>query len=366
MIGPTINNCARRTVESLRKWKISFILHREINHILRLNRNKYSFRLDLDLEREIRRLWSGYNKKIHTKWHIFYISINGIKDHRYIPEDIFYNEIESKLNNMDLQAGYDDKNMYSRLFPRVKMPETLIRNIHGRYLDDVYNALDKTNAIKRLNMSRGFYFIKPAIGTCGGTNVSKILLEDGKIYLDEHLVSFHELETRYKQDFIIQKAIQQSKKTGCVYPLSLNTIRIITLRLNNQIEYLSAYFRMGNNGACIDNVCYQGIACGINPDGRLTDTGTDRYYNTIENHPVTNMTFNKICLPLDNLEAFVKQLHEKLLHFDLISWDVALDEDNTPLLIEMNLKGQGLNYHQIFNGPLFGPYTEEVLKRCFG
>lgn len=58
----------------------------------------------------------------------------------------------------------------------------------------------------------------------------------------------------------------------------------------------------------------------------------------------------------------VKELHNQLDYFKLVSWDIAMDEDNQSLLIELNVKSQEINFHQFSNGPLFGKFTREVHK----
>ena len=59
----------------------------------------------------------------------------------------------------------------------------------------------------------------------------------------------------------------------------------------------------------------------------------------------------------------VTDLHAALLHFDLVSWDIAIAECGQPTLIEFNVLAQELHFHQMNNGPLFGVLTESVLAR---
>lgn len=51
--------------------------------------------------------------------------------------------------------------------------------------------------------------------------------------------------------------------------------------------------------------------------------------------------------------------------FRLLSWDIAVDEDNSPILIEVNMYSGELDFHQLNNGPVFGCETEAVLKEVF-
>ena len=57
----------------------------------------------------------------------------------------------------------------------------------------------------------------------------------------------------------------------------------------------------------------------------------------------------------------MKTLHHQAPFFKLISWDIGIDKDDEPVLIEYNCHGQSIDF-QAVNGPLFGEYTEEVLQ----
>ena len=48
-----------------------------------------------------------------------------------------------------------------------------------------------------------------------------------------------------------------------------------------------------------------------------------------------------------------------------MSWDIAIDEDGNPVLIEANMRKGSVNFHQFNNGPLFGELTERVLNEIF-
>jgi hypothetical protein len=61
----------------------------------------------------------------------------------------------------------------------------------------------------------------------------------------------------------------------------------------------------------------------------------------------------------------VKKAHLKLGQFRFVSWDIAIDPNETPILIEYNLFYQGINLQQLSNGPLFGEMTDEVLEFVF-
>lgn len=60
------------------------------------------------------------------------------------------------------------------------------------------------------------------------------------------------------------------------------------------------------------------------------------------------------------------ELQWYLPQFRLLSWDITIDEDGNPVIIEVNMHSGQLDFHQLNNGPIFGDDTEEVLKEVFG
>ena len=50
-------------------------------------------------------------------------------------------------------------------------------------------------------------------------------------------------------------------------------------------------------------------------------------------------------------------------YFGLISWDFTVDQEENPVMIELNLRWCGLNFHQLHHGPLFGDRTTEILNK---
>lgn len=48
----------------------------------------------------------------------------------------------------------------------------------------------------------------------------------------------------------------------------------------------------------------------------------------------------------------------------LTSWDLSVDENGSPVLLETNLCYGALFFHQISNGPVFGDMTVDILKEA--
>ena len=68
----------------------------------------------------------------------------------------------------------------------------------------------------------------------------------------------------------------------------------------------------------------------------------------------------------DKCKELVVKLANRFLRISrLISWDLAIDDNGEPTLIEVNLCYGGTDIHQIANGPLYGDKTEEILEKVF-
>ena len=78
------------------------------------------------------------------------------------------------------------------------------------------------------------------------------------------------------------------------------------------------------------------------------------------------MKFSEINIPAyKKILDVIKNEHVRFGYFKLISWDFSVSPDKTPILLEINLMSQGINLHQLSNGPLFGELTDEVLAEIF-
>jgi hypothetical protein len=58
---------------------------------------------------------------------------------------------------------------------------------------------------------------------------------------------------------------------------------------------------------------------------------------------------------------FVKDLHLRLPYFRLIGWDVSVDVNGEPTMIEWN---RSADLSQVAHGPAFGDYTEEIIAKA--
>jgi Sugar-transfer associated ATP-grasp len=337
---------------------------RKIKQLKREYPAAFQTKLEPSVQREIISYWRSFGVRVNLDWHRGYISICGGENvHRYIPEDIYYAYIERAFSRHELADPYADKNSYDRIFPGVPGPISLLRRINGRFYSRDYRVLTLKQANDLISEHQGDLIVKPSIDSGDGKNVRKLTIDHGKLAYGEESTDFEKLTQSYGLDFLVQHVFQQHPAMAEFHPSSVNTVRFYTLRLDDEIKVISAVFRAGNMGRCVDN---RGIPCGINAEGKLNDHANTKYFTKHEFHPVTGKAFRGFVIPGWQAACeFVKQLHEQLLYFDSVSWDITINPDSQPCLMEVNLTFQEINFHQVNNGPLYGDLTDEVLTRVF-
>lgn len=307
----------------------------------------------------VKKYWKQYTKDFDAAYHKFYIGISGKFDVRYIPDDLYVSKIDPYFNDRDMHIGVCDKNYFNVWFSNVRMPETVCRKINGIWYDAEYKLIDETKVVQLLK-NAGRFVAKPALNSCGGDNV-KFFSNPSNNEITNIL---KDLPSR---EMIFQKAIVQHSQLSEIHKESVNSLRIMTLLFKGKVHCIQSILRMGVGTSKVDNAMSGGVFCGVNPDsGTLKKYAYNQQGKRFDKHPDG---FELEGFEIPGYKAAVEMVMaeaEKLAHFRLISWDVAIDENAQPVLIEANLQMGDADIVQIPNGPLFGDLTDEVLAEVFG
>lgn len=62
----------------------------------------------------------------------------------------------------------------------------------------------------------------------------------------------------------------------------------------------------------------------------------------------------------DYITKAVIGFHKHIPYANLIGWDITINKNGVPIVIEINLDSAEIEAHQIFNGQIFGERLEEV------
>lgn len=310
---------------------------------------------------ETKEYFRQYGFDVNTDWSTFFEHFSGIKSKYYIPEDLYYRHIEPCLINTRFLNFYGDKNFYDLLFDDVNKPQTFLRFIDTTFYSSDYAQLKLSEAEDRLSGISDPWLIKPSVDSGNGRNIKQGISKSEKLIVDGVETTLTNLAKFYGSGFIVQEKItSQSKILAEFHPESLNTFRIMTLRLDNQIYAINSHLKFGSDGAIVDNT--KGVWCGINNNGLLSRYGMNTSYKKIYFHPNTGKRFNGTSIEhFGRVLDFAKSLHNRVFRSDLVSWDIGLSEADEPIFIECNTRFQGITAHQVVNGPLFGKLTDEVM-----
>lgn len=357
---------AHRSILAARQRYIAWRYNRKIRRLAqRLDRP------DPELLSTHRKLWGPISPfRIHPGWLNWYSHTSGMETTEFVPESTYYAIIEPALNDLNTTSAWADKNSYDLIYGHGLFPNSIIRCIHGSFFDRNYEPLELTSQIRLLDQLQPFseIVIKPSVGSDGGRNI-RFFYRNGDRWQDQdgQKLSLEALIRAYGSDFVVQEKLTQHPFFDQFNPSSLNSIRVMTLRLpqHSHSRILHSVLRVGPQGAKVDNNSLPGSFCiGMDHDGRLNSHATDlqgqRFdqVNGLElSKPMQCHEFSKVC------EAAI-QIADKQFRHRMLGIDMTVDASGTPRCVEINNRYTGITLPQNNNGPLFGSLTNEVVDFC--
>jgi hypothetical protein len=314
------------------------------------------------LTNTVKPYWNSYlHEEVETSIHAAFHSVAGFKDHRVVPQYVMWDIVMPFLNDMSMTGAYSDKNLYDILFQAEKSPQTYIKRIDYKFYDGKNKPLTKKEAETVVtNLEEAI--IKPS-NRDNGNGIQKIKIVDSAVQMGEETIGFNDLIDLAGPNFIVQEVIRQHPVMAAPHPHSVNTLRMVTLRWNNEIHYCLTFARFGSNGAVQDNAGAGGVCVGITDEGYFVKQAVDEHANVMEKHPTTGFDFKNTSSRIPDFEkyiAFVKKLHQKVLHHHYVSWDIAVGEDGEPIFLEANFRGAAWLYQLASQRPVLGSLTTEI------
>ena len=311
--------------------------------------------------KQVNDFWDRYTS-VRLNAHTFYFEKTGYFSPYYIPDSIHIYRIDPYFNDWGKAKHIDNKCYYRRIFPDCLMPKTIVYRINGFWYNGDYKLINESQALLFIMENREC-FIKKAIDSYGGKGV---------FYFNSMTQTIDYLKgilSDLTSDIVVQEAIVQSPTMSQLNESSVNTVRLISLLGNDGIvKIYSTIVRMGGvKGIKVDNATSGGITCGVTENGQLKNIAYNAKGDKFMEHPSSKIHFETIRIPnFDKVKEMVVKAHLQVPHFRLVSWDIAIDLYDNPILIEANLCDGEIDFHQLNNGPLFNKDTEIILKEIFG
>ena len=344
-----------------------FLNHRAMMNDLREMVTKFPnlFGHEQDGEKEWLNKWRKLDNKVSPYSYRIYSYFIG-KDMNILPCDVSRNYVEPILNPENTQGFYSDKNSLGLLVGAEDMPKTLFRSINYTYYDSEYETVKKSGFHECFN---GYdkLIVKSATGL-GGYSVRLFKRDGGDFYDNKgNKLTLSHLESIYATNFLIQECFVQSEYMSQFNPTSVNTIRMNTYRdvETGEIRILGAVLRIGPKGSVVDNASSGGVFIGIDDNGNLLKSCF--YFRGAKVEKFNDIDFSKqnFTIPnYDNIKKFAIKITKKFPHMSLFAHDIALDKDNNPKIIEVNVENFTYDFLQSTKCGVFGEYTDSVIDYC--
>lgn len=297
-------------------------------------------------------------KKVPLYCHEYFYSRTGVFSVDYIPIDFYATELLPRANVKSFTGAYGDKNIADVILAGENVVHSILKNMNGYYYYEG-RPVSEEEAI-RLCQNLDDVIIKPSMKT-HGAGVKAFSVCNGVTNING--LSIGDLFKKYKRNFAIQDRVKQHKDLAALNPTSVNTLRILSYRSGMEVLIIYAVIRIGRKGQVIDNQCAGGISTTINEDGTLGKAAFGGYSedNVLKTDTGIELDGYKVPFYSEALE-FVKKLHMKLPYFDIVGWDIAIEENGAPILIEYNTM-PGLSQSAFCSG--MGKHTERVIREIW-
>ena len=330
---------------------------------LKITRNfkdlKVRRRLSSEQKKEVQDFYQSLiGKKIDLHCHEYFYSRTGVFSKEYVPANFYHCDLLPRANDSRLSMAYGEKNMIDIVFHGENIAHTILKNMNGYYYFEG-EAVSLEDAIEKCKQI-GDVIIKPSRES-KGKGVQLLKIQDG---IDvESGDPLAKVFNQYNKDFLIQEQVKQHEGMAALNPSSVNTLRILSYRSGMEVLIIYSVVRIGRSGQVIDNQCAGGISTTISKDGRLGKFAFGGYSNDGIEITDSGVILDGYQIPsFDKAISFVKKLHLKLPYFNIIGWDVAIQENGEPILIEYNVN-PGLSQSAFCSG--MGEYTERIIRELW-
>lgn len=353
-----VNQRIKRVGEKLKK---------HLTAVRAKNQTSTNFKLSQSEKQANAGYWNVFPYAYDGAWAEHFTAILGKFHKEFVPENLYYPILEQLLNEPEFSLAYTDKNYYDLAYKNDLFPEVIARNVSGVQMDKNYKSFSDESILNQIAVGDAI-IIKPTIETGGAQNVALVIrTQNGFQHKEWGEISFQELKQKFKKNFIIQKPVRQHDFMKQFNASSINTIRVLTLRRpeNNEIVILHMILRVGGEGQVVDNTKVAGVNLSIDTkSGLLNAYALDKYANKVSTVGPFDLQ-DGIQFPfMETIRETADYIASRNIHARLLGLDIYIAENGEAKCIEVNNRGNEINFYQTNSGPLFGDYSDEVKSFC--
>ena len=272
-------------------------------------------------------------------WLAVYTTYRGEFFEGWIPENYYREYVAPKLGrNYNNITG---KILARRLLRTEYIPD-LAYHINGFWLDREHGHLESSKIKDHLFADADAVFIKTH-GGARGEGVRKVTRPE-----------FDPEQLSRLGDFVVQSAIEQHPFFTRFTPSSVATLRITTLKARaQQAENKASILYLGRDGATI--VTGDALRVPVGDQGTLRERAIiDATWESFTAHPDSQVAFAGERIPgFQRAVSMCEKLHNENPYSVFIGWDVAIDRNASPVLMEWNQVWGGIALSEASLGPCF-------------
>lgn len=240
-----------------------------------------------------------------------------------------------QYNNLKLQYGYCEllnKDSIRDLFEDKGACYRKLKKYYKRELIVVRGDEDLQELTMFIRSHKSF-IVKP-LTVHSGTGIKIV-----KDFYGDILTFFNMMKEQGA--FVLEELINQHPAMSVLHPESINTVRLATFKMQNEVYIVGAALRMGTGHSNVDNAGAGGIYAGIDLEhGFVCSMARDNQSNQYSVHPDTKCKLVGFDLPeWRKAIELVKELASVVEGATVISWDLAYS-DKGWLVVEGNDVGE--------------------------
>lgn len=305
-----------------------------------------------------------YGSRIPYDCHQNFAVHTGVFRHDYFADFLWSPYFEHFMNvKTNYTYAFEDKGClpFVSQAAHIKMPHQIVINQFGIFRD-ADNKMINFKTVKELLFNVGPVIIKPTISSGSAKGIFFADFDNGIDKLSGKEVV--DVIGNSQKNYVVQKIIKCHEDLANLYSGCVNTFRIITYRWKDDFYAMPGVLRVGSGGGRVDNAHAGGMFVAIGDDGVIKGKAMTEFMNVYEKHPDSGILFDgyKIKNYPKVLKTAIK-MHSVMPMIGTVNWDLTIDEQGEPMVIEANFLQGGFWIIQCAHASVpFGEHQQEVLQ----
>ncbi|MFH5833524.1 sugar-transfer associated ATP-grasp domain-containing protein [Halalkalibaculum sp. DA384] len=284
-----------------------------------------------------------FDSPAYWPWLALYTELRGEFKEGWIPDEYYRFKLLPKMNPEKYMRFSEAKALDHKIF-NSSIVKSIVVRANGLYFDEEGRFKTKNEALQILRDQPGEIIIKPVSGRSGNEIMFK----------DPQEIDLQELSPG--ADLVFQNVVKQHPEMSSLYPHSVNTFRVMSyLTQDGEIKIKFIIIRFGIGGNRVDNASQGGNWIFVYPDGTVSPKAYEGNGIPANNrHPDTGTRYADLNLPfIPKITAFCRDAHCHFPYTRIIGWDVFVDAEGEPKLIEWNANNPFFWAIEARFGPIF-------------